>query len=45
MGYIKDIMLRIQNGDALNVDEAKIAKDAGYDVKEINGSFFVKIKE
>ena len=45
MGYIKDIILRIQNGDALNAEEAEIAKDAGYEIEEVNGSFFVKEKE
>jgi len=45
MGYMKDIFIRIENGDALNANEAAVAKAAGYEVEEINGKFYVKEKE
>jgi len=45
MGYMKDIAIRIENGEALSANEAKVAKAAGYEVENINGEFYVKEKE
>ena len=42
---MKDIFIRIENGDALNAKEAAVAKVAGYKVKEVNGKFYVKEKK
>jgi|AntAceMinimDraft_18_1070375.scaffolds.fasta_scaffold438739_1 hypothetical protein len=45
MGYMKDIYFSIQNGGDLNSDEVKVAEDAGYEVEEVDGMFYVKEKE
>jgi len=44
MGHIKNIVIKIQNGDGLTKDESIVAKESGLKIIKIGDDYFVDEK-